>query len=473
MNQFLLSVKEVSSFLHVHPKTIYKQVEKGEIPFIRRNGLGLRFRRKDIEDWLENGSHKDYHMPELPPGLDIALEKYDKLMLKGESALSKKSKRWNYGFGAVYIRKTKQGKERWYIDYRDEDGKRVQKVVKNAQQREDALIELQTKVAQCFEKEHPHIAKTEKIRFPKFVEMYLENYAKVNKRSWKDDFYRLRKFIELFGNAHLHEISPIEIEKFKLAKLSDGLSKSTINRYLAILKRMFNIAIDWGYAKENPVKRVKFYTEKDNLKERILTEEEEDRLLEASSEHLRTILVVALNTGMRRGEILNLKWSQIDLQAREIKVEKTKSGKPRIVDINSFLLDVLTKLKNEHKDGQYVFLNPKTGKPYKKLQTSFNGACRRAGIKGLRFHDLRLTFASRLIMRGVDLIRVKELLGHSSVKMTERYTHSNREGRKKAVELLCRKSLNKPKILENLLHSCDTDEGAKKSVIVSSLFSVN
>jgi len=204
-----------------------------------------------------------------------------------------------------------------------------------------------------------------------------------------------------------------------------------------------------------------------------LTEEEEDRLLEASSEHLRTILVVALNTGMRRGEILNLKWNQIDLQAREIRVEKTKSGKPRIVDINSFLLDVLTKLKNEHKDGQYVFLNPKTGKPYKKLQTSFKGACRRAGIKGLRFHDLRHTFASRLIMRGVDLIRVKELLGHSSVKMTERYTHSNQEGRKKAVELLCRKSLNKPKILENLLHSCDTDEGAKKSVIVSSLFSVN
>jgi len=472
MCKSLLTVKQLSSFLHLHPNTIYKWKDQGKIPWFDINGQ-VRFEKAGIEKFIEKNKRKHTDFSQLLPRLDISLEKYDKLMLKGESALSKKLKRWNYGFGAVYIRKTKQGKERWYIDYRDENGKRVQKVVKNAQQREDTLIELQTKVAQCFAKEHPHIAKTEKIRFPKFVEMYLENYAKVNKRSWKDDFYRLRKFIELFGNVQLHEISPFEIEKFKLAKLSDDLSKSTVNRYLAILKRMFNVAIDWGYAKENPVKRVKFYPEKDNLKERILTEKEEDRLLEASSEHLRPILIVALNTGMRRGEILNLKWENIDFQAKEILVENTKSGRPRTIDINSHLLNKLVKLKNEAQDSQNVFLNPKTGKPYKKLQTSFNGARRRAGIKNLRFHDLRHTFASRLVERGVDLIRVKELLGHSSVKITERYTHSNQEGRKKAVELLCRESLNKPKILENLLHSCDTDEGAKKSVIVSSLFSVN
>jgi len=468
----LLSVKEISSFLSLHPNTIYKWTNEDKIPYLKIKRL-IRFEKAEIEKYLERNKSKSIELSEFLPNLDFSLKNYDKMLLKGRSVLSKKSKRWNYGFGTVYIRKTKQGKERWYIDYRDEDGKRVQKVVKNAQQREDALIELQTKVAQCFAKEHPHIAKKEKIRFPKFVEMYLENYAKVNKRSWKDDFYRLRKFIELFGNVQLHEISPFEIEKFKLTKLSDDLSKSTVNRYLTILKRMFNVAIDWGYAKENPVKRVKFYTEKDNLKERILTEKEEDRLLEASSEHLRPILIVALNTGMRRGEILNLKWENIDFQAKEILVENTKSGRPRTIDINSHLLNELVKLKNEAQDSQNVFLNPKTGEPYKKLQTSFNGTRRRAGIKNLRFHDLRHTFASRLVERGVDLIRVKELLGHSSVKITERYTHSNQEGRKKAVELLCRESPNKPKILENLLHSCDTDEGAKKSVIVSSLFSVN
>jgi excisionase family DNA binding protein len=472
LNQPLLSIKEVSSFLSVHPKTLYKWAYEGKIPFIRVNSL-IRFNRHDIEVWQEKNKIKKIELFELLPRFDLSLEKYDKMLLKGRSVLGKNSKRWNYGFGAVYIRKTKQGKDRWYIDYRDENANRVQKVVKNAQKREDALIELQTKVAQCFTKEHPQFAKAEKIQFSKFAQMYLENYAKVNKRSWKDDFYRLQGFVEFFGTVLLHEVSPIDIEKFKSAKLEEGIAKSTVNRYLAILKRMFNIAIEWGYAKDNPVKRVKFYSEKDNLKERILTEVEEDRLLEASSEHLRPILVVALNTGMRRGEILNLKWEQVDLEAKEIRVESTKSGKSRIVDVNSLLSDELEKLKNESRDNQHVFLNPRTGKPYGKLQTSFEGACRRAGIKGLRFHDLRHTFASRLVERGVDLIRVKDLLGHSSVKVTERYTHANRGERKKAVELLCRRSPNEPKILENLLHSCDTEEGAKKSVIVSSLFSVN
>ena len=269
MNQPLLSVKELSSFLSVHPKTVYKWTEQGRIPFIRVNSL-IRFNRQDIEVWQEKNKIKKIELFELLPRFDLSLEKYDKMLLKGRSVLGKNSKRWNYGFGAVYIRKTKQGKDRWYIDYRDENGNRVQKVVKNAQKREDALIGLQTKVAQCFTKEHPQVAKSEKIGFLKFVEMYLENYAKVNKRSWKDDFYRLQGFIEFFGTVLLHEVSPIDIEKFKLAKLEEGIAKSTVNRYLAILKRMFNIAIEWGYAKDNPVKRVKFYSEKDNLKERIL-----------------------------------------------------------------------------------------------------------------------------------------------------------------------------------------------------------
>lgn len=204
-----------------------------------------------------------------------------------------------------------------------------------------------------------------------------------------------------------------------------------------------------------------------------MTEEEEVRLLEASSEHLKPILVIAFNTGMRRGEILNLKWNHINLQAKEIRIEITKSGKPRIVDINSLLLKELMELKSKSENSQYVFLNPRTGKPYKKLQASFKGTCRRADIKGLRMHDLRHTFASRLVERGVDLIRIKELLGHSTVKITERYTHSNQEGRKKAVELLCQKSPKTAKKSENLLYICDMAKNKEKSVIVSSLFSIN
>jgi len=471
MSQTLLTVRELSSFLHVHPKTVYKWATENRLPYIRINGL-IRFRTQEIEDWQRIWS-KNKKFTEFLPKLNLSLPNYDRMLLKGRSALSKKSRRWNYGFGSVYIRKTKQGKDRWYIDYRDETGKRVQKVVTHAQQREDAVIELQTKIAQIFTKDHSNQAKIKAVKFSNFVEMYIKNYAKVNKRSWKDDEYRLQKITNFLGDLYLHDVTALDVEKFKSHKLTDDVTKSTINRYLTILKRMFNVAIEWGYAKDNPVKGVKFFSEKDTLRQRILTTDEEDRLLEAASAHLKPILTIALHTGMRRGEILNLRWNQVDLGTGEIRVEKTKSGKTRIVDVNSFLLKELFKLKNVKNCSGYLFLNPRTGKPYRKLQTSFCGACRRAGIKNLRFHDLRHTFASRLVGKGVDLIRVKEILGHSTVKITERYTHTNREEKKKAVELLCESPLITGKKRENLLHICDTGQGKKKSVIVSSFISMN
>jgi excisionase family DNA binding protein len=469
MSHQLLTVKDLSALLSMHPNTIYRWKEQGKIPCVDINGQ-VRFEKAEIEKFIEKNKRKHADFSELFPRLDISLEKYDKLMLKGESALSKKLKRWNYGFGAVYIRKTKQGKERWYIDYQDEDGRRVQGVVKKAQKREDALIELQSKVAECFAREHSIKAKAEKIKFPKFVEMYLENYAKVNKISWKDDFYRLQKCISFFGNVYLHEVTALDIEKFKCVKIGEGLNKTTVNHYLKILKRLFNIAIEWEYAKENPVKRIKFYSEKDSLTERILTEKEEVRLLEVASGHLRPILMVALNTGMRRGEILNLTWNRIDLEKRLIRVVNTKSGRNRIIPVNDVLFEALSGME---KGSDYLFPNPGTGKPYRTVRRSFETACRREKIKGLRFHDLRHTFASRLVERGVDIVRVKELLGHSSVKITERYTHSNQEERKRAVELLCKGSQKTPKRVENLLHHCDMEKEKNESMSVSSLFSVN
>jgi excisionase family DNA binding protein len=373
MDNQLLTVKELSSILQVHPKTVYRWTKNRQIRHLKKGGI-LRFKNKDIDDWIEAGQSNIAPSFENLPKLDLSLENYDRMLLKGRSALSKKSRRWNYGFGSVYVRKTKQGKDRWYIDYRDETGKRVQKVVQHAQQREDAIIDLQAKIAQIFTKDHPNQSKIKSVKFSNFVEMYIKNYAKVNKRSWKDDEYRLQKIVDFLGDIYLHDATALDVEKFKSHKLTDDVTKSTINRYLTVLKRMFNVAIEWGYAKGNPVNRVKFFPEKDNLKERILTSEEEDRLLEAASAHLRPILTIALHTGMRRGEILNLTWNQVDLAAREIKVEKTKSGKTRIVDINSFLLKELLRLKNTKSSSGYLFLNPGTGEPYKKLQTSFCGA---------------------------------------------------------------------------------------------------
>jgi integrase len=265
----------------------------------------------------------------------------------------------------------------------------------------------------------------------------------------------------------LNEITPLFIEKYRAKRLKTGVSKSTVNRDLAIMKKMFNLSIDWKLATENPVKKVKFFSEKDNLKERILTKEEEDRLLVASAEHLKPILIAALNTGMRLGEILSLKWGQIDFEKELVRVEKTKSGKIRYVNINSVLSKTLENLKAQ--DGEFLFTNPETGQPLKDVKTAFKSACRRANIKNLRFHDLRHTFATRLVESGVDIITVKELLGHSTVKITERYTHPNQKLKEKAVELLAKR----PEKSDDLAHICHTERKKKSEKHVTDSISVN
>lgn len=267
----------------------------------------------------------------------------------------------------------------------------------------------------------------------------------------------MKELVKFFGDTELRKITPLMIERFRKSRLKTGNTKSTCNRYLALLKRMFNIAIEEGYAEENPVKKIKFYSEGDTLKERVLTEEEEERLMEASSNHLKSILTVALNTGMRRGEILNLQWRQIDIRVRRVRVEKTKSGKVRHIPMNDILFEELLKLRDRNTQGLYVFFNPETGKPYVDMKKGFKAACRRAEIQGLRFHDLRHTFASRLVQNGVDIETVRDLLGHHSISVTQRYVHSNDEMKRKAVELLNMNPEKEARKKENLLHICYTD----------------
>ena len=163
---------------------------------------------------------------------------------------------------------------------------------------------------------------------------------------------------------------------------------------------------------------------------------EEKKLFETSSEHLRTILKIALYTGMRLGEIFALQWNQIDFGTRTIRVEKTKSGRIRHIPINNFLFQELLRLKNRNGQTNYLFFKSETGKPLTTVKTGFKAACKRAGIEGLRFHDLRHTFASRLVASGIDIETVRSLLGHSDIKMTMRYTHSTSERKRAAVEVL-------------------------------------
>ena len=471
MKQSLLTAKEASSFLHVHPKTLYKWTDEGKIPFRRINRL-LRFRPEDIERWPGRPAERFPALSEGLPELSLCLADYDRMLLKGgRSALGKHSKRWNYGFGTIYVRKTKGGNDRWYVDYQNGEGRRIRKVIARAKSREEALFALQEETRQEFDREHGVKRKVRKMTFNELATEYLENYAKINNLSWKRVGTCLNALKRFFGACYLSDVSPYLIEKYKAKRLNDALMTSSVNRELSVLKRAFNLGITWEMAEQNPVQKVRFLRQPEP-RERVLTEEEERRLLEASSEHLKPIICMALQTGMRKSEIANLRWEEVDLETREIEVVKTKSGRKRTIPISSDLFKVLAELEGTRQSNGFVFQyrDPKTGRSRHVVffRTAFEHACRRAGIKGLTFHDLRHTFASRLVRKGVDLITIKDLLGHSSVRTTERYSHSNREQKQRAVELLSKKELEKrPENVENQSHICHTEVSGKFDPLVT------
>ena len=272
------------------------------------------------------------------------------------------------------------------------------------------------------------IDKINRIKLGDFVKQFLETYSKPNKATWKDDNCRLNGAAGFFGSGtYLDEITPKNIEQFKNYKLQGGTKAATINRYLTVLQTMYKIAIEWGHAKENPLLKVKHLRE-DNVVLRFLEEEEIARLLEASSDYLKPIIVTALNTGMRRMEIFNLKWSDVDFRRGLVSMHKTKNNDIKVIPMNTLLRHTLARVR-EHSISEYVF-------PIKSIRKDFSNALKCARISDCRFHTLRHTFASHLVMQGVDLVTVKELMGHKSIKMTMRYSHLSQDHKSKAVEAL-------------------------------------
>ena len=172
------------------------------------------------------------------------------------------------------------------------------------------------------------------------------------------------------------------------------------------------------------------------MRKRYLDKEQITKFIDACSPHLKPIVLVALHTGMRKSEILELKWNEVDLTQGIIYILQPKSGERREVWLNEVAKKALGGLKR-HPRSPYVFYN-KNGKAYYNVRKSFDAALKKCGIIDFRFHDLRHTFASQLAMAGVDFITLKELLGHKTIEMTQRYAHLSPGHKRTAVEILAR-----------------------------------
>ena len=244
--------------------------------------------------------------------------------------------------------------------------------------------------------------------------------------------YRINDLVSHFGSIPLRRFNTLIAEQYQR-----GLKPASVNKNISILKAKFKKAVDWNMGEEETLKyirRVKNLTE-NNRRLRYLSKEECQSLITAFNGYLKSIVTFAVNTGCRKGEILNLRCDHVDLKHGFILLNKTKNGDRREIPINNTVRGILQGL-TRRLDVPYVFFDSATGKPYRDIKRSYNTATRRAGIRDFHFHDLRHTFASPLVMARVDITTVKELLGHKTLTMTLRYSHLAPSHKVKTVDLL-------------------------------------
>ncbi|HEX3033987.1 MAG TPA: site-specific integrase [Thermodesulfobacteriota bacterium] len=314
-----------------------------------------------------------------------------------------------------YIRYTVNGKEKW-----ESIGKAGQITKTVAQQRlEERKRQVRLGQLDMIGAKIPTLSE--------FAEDYVKHIRDIKgNRSWQDALHKLKRLKDAFGSKKLSQISSSDIDDYKLKRLQD-VKPATVNRELACLSHIFNLAKrEKKFFGNNPVSEARLLPEHNQV-ERILTFEEEERLLALSNPYLKPIIITALNTGMRKNEILTLKWSNVDLDGNIITLEhtNTKSKKMRRIFINSILRKLLLEQKLRSGGSEFVFLSQE-GRPYKRhdsLKGAFERLCKKAEITGFRFHDLRHTFATRAIELGISIVAVSRILGHADLKTTMRYAH--------------------------------------------------
>lgn len=329
---------------------------------------------------------------------------------------------------AVY----KRNNGKWYCQFMVK-GQRVHKLLDGAKNKEHA------KELEDAERYKIRLIQngllTEETKYS--VSFMINKYKKASLllATYKDAVRQADCIIEYFGkNKNIKDIKPSDIEKFAYYLISKGFKNASVNRYLASLKRAYNIMISDGLIDYNPCKIKKL--EEDNRRYRYLTKDEWQRLKSELSTDALNIVTVALLSGLRKRNVLNLKWEQIDLNLRTIELLKTENkGKKYIkLPIPESLYDLLIKLGPKPKG--YVFINDKTGKPYTDIKKAFNSALKRAGIEDFHFHDLRRTVGTWLLTSGVDIRTVQNILAHSDVRTTERYLALTNEQNIKAMSVL-------------------------------------
>jgi integrase len=322
---------------------------------------------------------------------------------------------------------------RWWIDYRTPEGRRRRKLYGTHDAAKTALakIDLAKKDRTYTD---PHASPT----FTEFSAIYLKTVS-VHKKRYDRETWFIKSLVAFFGGCKIERTKVLE---YRLARLKT-VSKATVNRELSVLRHMFNVAIDQNVVATNAARGgtgMKAF--KAQGRERYLEMAEVEALLTAiqarivkdssdkmrasarkSRQYLHTAVVMALHTGMRKGEILGLRWENVNWERKTLLLLDTKNGESRGLPIDSILLRELSEHRSRVKNEELVFPSfDNNGKvvPMADVKGSFGRVLKDAGITNFRFHDLRHTFASHYMMKGGQLYALSSILGHKDLKMTQR-----------------------------------------------------
>ncbi len=341
----------------------------------------------------------------------------------------------------------------WYVDVYA-SGRRIRKRVGSSKKiAQLALQDAEVKVAR---NEFGFAQKD--IAVDEFLSRFLE-HSKANHRERTTNRYRavidhFRAFLKIKcpNVGFLSQITTEVVDRYKVARKEalvnpngseieseddikaytrKGARAHTINFEVGVLRTIFNVAVKWGYLRDNPTKGVQKLKVDDSKPVRFLSKEECQRLLEACPEDLYPIYFTFLNSGMRKAELENLEWADVDVERRKLKIRRKEFWQPktgeREIPINQALLELLTELKQKNDQSlrsNFVFPHQDGGRIRIKLRDKLIEIAEKAKIEDLtKLHTLRHTFASHLVMSGVDLPTVKKLMGHSDIQTTMIYAH--------------------------------------------------
>jgi site-specific recombinase XerD len=329
---------------------------------------------------------------------------------------------------------------KYFADYRL-NGRRIRKNLGSSKKiAELALKDIEVKVAKGelgFDKRDEGLEKI----FNDYLSYSKTNHAPNTYKRYRAIIDNFKRFLSEYPYLRMiSQLNPRTFEDYKAFRQEEEAENKTINIELQTLRAMFNLAKTWGYAKENPTDTVKKMRITNHITPRFLRDYEIKQLLEACNEWEYPIFYTFLNTGMRKSELLNLTWDDVDFERRKVKIIEKADWSPktneRQIPINEGLLEVLKRLE-AHKRGKHVFHDKGQQIESNRLRKRLMSLTKRCGFSDVtKLHSLRHTFASHLVMKGVDLPTVKKLMGHADIDTTMIYSHLADEHVDKAVEKL-------------------------------------